>query len=313
LSISPDGRQLAFAGLSMSSQIWAVSVDRNGAPQGDPHALTVDTSFRKSLPVVSPDGTRVAYVSTTRGEEPNIWLMTIEGRDHTPLTSDENADFRPHWSPDGRQVYFIGRRAGARGIFAVDVTTRREAVLHDLSKARQDGGVTLPGSLAELRIAPSGTDIAFSLIQPPAGRRRLYVGSLSPFSPRPLTDGSQSIGYPAWSPDGRRIAVEIKDGNAMHAGVIDVATGSLRQLTSRPGQHWVRSWSPDGRRIAMASLREGTWRLEWLDPDTGAATAIVPPQPPRVYMRYPDWSPRGDVIVFERGELIGNIWTLALR
>jgi Tol biopolymer transport system component len=313
LSISPDGRHLAFAGLSMSSQIWAVAVNRDGIRHGDPRALTVDTSFRKSLPVVSPDGTRVAYVSSTRGEEPNIWMMTIDGRNHTPLTSDENADFRPHWSPDGRQVYFIGRRAGARGIFAVDVTTRREAVLHDLSKAQQDTGVTLPGSLAELRIAPWGTDIAFSLIQPPAGRRRLYVGSLSPFSPRPLTDGSQSIGYPAWSPDGRRIAVEIKDGSTMHAGVIDVATGSLRQLTSRPGQHWVRSWSPDGRRIAMASLREGTWRLEWLDPDTGAATAIVPPQPPRVYMRYPDWSPRGDVIVFERGELVGNIWTLALR
>jgi hypothetical protein len=30
-------------------------------------------------------------------------------------------------------------------------------------------------------------------------------------------------------------------------------------------------------------------------------------------VRYPDWSARGDVVVFERGELRGNIWTLPLR
>jgi Tol biopolymer transport system component len=313
LTISPDGRRLAFGGLAMSSQIWAVPMNADGTPAGAPRALTTDTSFRKSLPVVSPDGTRVAYVSTTRGEQPNIWMMTIDGRNHLPLTSHESADFRPHWSPDGRQVYFLAMRDGARGLFAVDVTTRRETVLHDLATAQRHTGTTLPGSLAELRISPSGAEVAFSLIEPPAGRRRLYVGPLAPFAPRPLTDGTQSVGFPAWSPDGRRIAVEIKAGSAMHAGVIDVATGALRQLTNQPGQHWVRSWSPDGRRIALASLREGTWRLEWIDPDTAVTRPIIPPQPPRVYMRYPDWSPRGYLIVFERGVLVVNIWTLALK
>ena len=37
------------------------------------------------------------------------------------------------------------------------------------------------------------------------------------------------------------------------------------------------------------------------------------PAPPHVYVRYPEWSPRGNVVVFERGELRGNIWTLAVR
>jgi hypothetical protein len=31
-----------------------------------------------------------------------------------------------------------------------------------------------------------------------------------------------------------------------------------------------------------------------------------------VYVRYPDWSPRGDLVVFERGEMRGNIWRLTL-
>jgi Tol biopolymer transport system component len=297
----------------MSSQIWAISVDPTGARRGGARPLTTDTSYRKSLPVVSPDGSRVAYVSSSRGEEPNIWMMSIDGDDQTPLTSDAGADFRPHWSPDGRQVLFMGRRGTTRGIFAVDVTTRREALVRDLAHARLEAAEPLSGSLAELRLSPSMNEVAFSLIQPPVGRRRLFVATLKPFTPRALTDGTASVGYPAWSPDGRRIAVEIKDGSAMHAGVIDVTTGALRRLTSGPGQHWVRSWSPDGRRIASATMGDGTWRLDWLDADTGDSAVIVPPQPPRVYVRYPDWSPRGDVIVFERGELRGNIWTLAIQ
>ena len=40
------------------------------------------------------------------------------------------------------------------------------------------------------------------------------------------------------------------------------------------------------------------------------ANAISRPGPPRVFVRYPDWSARGDLIVFERAEMTGNIWLL---
>ena len=45
---------------------------------------------------------------------------------------------------------------------------------------------------------------------------------------------------------------------------------------------------------------------------TGATGELVPPAPPRVYLRGPAWSPRGDLIAFEHGELRGNVWTLTL-
>lgn len=99
----------------------------------------------------------------------------------------------------------------------------------------------------------------------------------------------------------------------MHAAVVDVATGQLRQLTREPGQVWVRSWSPDGSKIAAATLRDGAWSLRWIDVASGAHGTITPPAEPSVYLRYPEWSPRGDVVVFERGQLRGNIWTLPLR
>jgi Tol biopolymer transport system component len=32
-----------------------------------------------------------------------------------------------------------------------------------------------------------------------------------------------------------------------------------------------------------------------------------------VFVRYPDWSARGDLMVFERAEMTGNIWLLERR
>ena len=84
-------------------------------------------------------------------------------------------------------------------------------------------------------------------------------------------------------------------------------------MTHERGQTWVRSWSPDGRKIAAAVLREGRWSLQAIDVAGGGERAIMPPAPPRVYFRYPDWSPRGDLVVFERGEMVGNVWTIRVK
>jgi Tol biopolymer transport system component len=74
----------------------------------------------------------------------------------------------------------------------------------------------------------------------------------------------------------------------------------------------VRSWSPDGRRLAAAVLRDGQWSLRALDL-SGREQAMTLPGPPRVFVRYPDWSARGNLVVFERSEMTGNIWLLDRR
>jgi Tol biopolymer transport system component len=51
--------------------------------------------------------------------------------------------------------------------------------------------------------------------------------------------------------------------------VIDVRTGVLRKLTNAEGQTWVRSWSLDGGKVAAATLRGGSWSLQWIDVESG--------------------------------------------
>ena len=58
--------------------------------------------------------------------------------------------------------------------------------------------------------------------------------------------------------------------------------------------------------------REGVWSLRAIDVATRRQSEIYSPGSPCVYVRYPDWSRSGDVVVFERGDMRANIWSLAI-
>lgn len=310
IAISHDGRRLGFAGVTLDSQIWKQRVRPSGAPIGAAVALTSDTSRRNSLPVISPDGQRVAYVSTRRGEQPNIWMMDINGQAPLQLTADEAPEHKPEWFRDGTRVAFVSDRHGANRVWSVDVSTRREEPLFDFWLNTEEPRV--PGWLGEMQLSPSMTRVAFSVLTPPVGRRAMYITGTDKYAPLKIGDDAASAGYPAWSPDERYVAVEVKEAGSMHVGVIDVASGAMRLLTRERGQTWVRSWSPDSGRVAAAAVRDGIWSLRAIDVASGQQSEIYSAGTARVFVRYPEWSARGDVIVFERGEMRANIWTLAL-
>jgi Tol biopolymer transport system component/DNA-binding winged helix-turn-helix (wHTH) protein len=311
LSVSSDGARLAFAGLGLTSQIWSQPIKADGSAAGAAHPLTTDTSRRNSMAVVSPDGARVAYTSTRQGEPPNVWVMDVDGANRVQVTMNETSDGKPSWFPDSRRVAYFTNRGESYGLWSVDVATRREEPLLDMGgRAR---GEFVHGWLAEFELSPSITRGVFAVVSPPDGRRTLFISPLEAFEPARLTDPAHWIGYPAWSPDERQIAAELKDGSSTHLVVVDARTGAHRQITGERGQTWVRSWSPDGAKVAIAAFRGGQWSLRWVEVATGRQGVITPPGPPHVYERYPEWSRRNDVVVFERGELRGNIWTMAVR
>src|SRR5688572_19572757 len=167
LSLSPYGNQLVFAGLSLDSHIGSQSLSGDGSASGPATAVTTGTSRRNSLPVVSPDGRRVAYVSTRQGELPNVWMIDVDGSNPTPLTTDEAADHKPTWFPDGKRVAYLSTRGRTRGLWAIDTATRREELVFDLAVAERYSAPT--GRLAEFQISPSMTRIAFSVLSPTSG------------------------------------------------------------------------------------------------------------------------------------------------
>ena len=255
LTIAADGRRLTFAGLALSSQIWAQPVRSDGTVADAAIALTNDTSRRNSLPVVSPDGSKIAYLSTRSGQSSDVWVMGVDGREPVQFTADEGAESKPGWFPDSRRVAFMSSRKNVSGLFAVDVFTRREEQFFDFTRTRHQPNRNYPkGWFAEFDLAPSVNRTAFSVI-PSSGRRVMYVSDLDAFSPRAVSDGSVSVGYPSWSPDERQLAVR-DQGRQLDPGrghrCHDRSASALDQRArSHLGEQLVSEWATRGSCVAQ--------------------------------------------------------------
>jgi Tol biopolymer transport system component len=79
-------------------------------------------------------------------------------------------------------------------------------------------------------------------------------------------------------------------------------------LTPEAGEAWVHDWVGDNDRVVFAGLRGGVWNVWWVSRATGQETQITRYTGVNTFVRYPSSSPRGDRVVFERGEVRGNIW-----
>jgi TolB protein len=76
-------------------------------------------------------------------------------------------------------------------------------------------------------------------------------------------DGSPQ--WPAWSPDGKTIAIQSNSHGPGSASIwlVDVATGKATNITphSAPRLDETPSWFPDGKRIAFQSDRSGSMEI----------------------------------------------------
>jgi tricorn protease len=95
-AISPDGRTIAF---EYRGNLWKVS-----AEGGVASPLTVGESYN-SMPVWSPDGSRIAFASDRNGNL-DVYVMPAEGGRATRLTYHSADETPTSFTPDGRSVLF---------------------------------------------------------------------------------------------------------------------------------------------------------------------------------------------------------------
>lgn len=279
-SFSPDGSWIVFTSErdpegSGQADIWRVHPDGTGLER-----LTRDPSM-EDAGVLSPDGSKLAYVSTKGGgRTANIWVMDLATRKARNLTgtgskeakATMNGHFRPAWSPDGQWIAFTSDRG--------------EAWLGAESGA--GAGHWHPTSLYVMRADGSGL-------------RRLTS-----------TTPAESVGTPAWSSDGRRIVVyqlAVKDTFAARMDgfpnvrftansrivEVDVATGASKVLSDAPGLKTNPRYLPDGSVGFLYKSNTPT-------PQAGVAYTSGATGP-RGVVRNPSWSPDGRTLVYYRHDL----------
>jgi tetratricopeptide (TPR) repeat protein len=115
---SRDGNRIAYHGCDQRGDncgIWVIK------PGGfSPSRLT--TNANDTAPVWSPDGSRLAFISTRAGNW-ELYLADVATGRETRLTDNPAADVAPAWSPDGKQLAFLSNRGGGWAVYVLEVKT----------------------------------------------------------------------------------------------------------------------------------------------------------------------------------------------
>jgi serine/threonine-protein kinase len=104
--------------------------------------------------------------------------------------------------------------------------------------------------------------------------------------------------HPRFSPDGRRLAVEIREGRQVDVWVYEWERDNISRLIFEGGDNRYPEWSPDGRRIAFASIRgdNAVRNLYWQRADgIGEAEQLTRSKNVQVPM---SWHPSGRALAY---------------
>lgn len=141
------------------------------------------------------------------------------------------------------------------------------------------------------------TRIAYVTVdgRPPQQRYRLVVADADGHAPRTVTESSEPLMSPAWSPDGQSLAYVSFEGKASAVYVQQLASGERRRVSARRGINGAPAWSPDGRRLALTLSRDGNAEIYVMQLDTRTLSRLT--RDPAIDTE-PSWSPDGRDIVF---------------
>jgi Tol biopolymer transport system component len=179
-------------------------------------------------------------------------------------------------------------------------------------RSRDEAGRPSVNAVLDFRLSPDARAVAFSDVERATGLRRLFLRRVGADETVPLSPPDQAESYPIWSRDGRWIASQLRDERGSHVTVRPAEGGTARLLTPEAGEAWVHDWAGDNDRIVFAGQRGGVWNVWWVSRATGQETQVTRYTGVHTFVRYPSSSPGGDRVVFELGEVRGNIWVSAV-
>jgi Tol biopolymer transport system component len=269
----------AAGGLMLLASIWVVwrfgyVPERN--QNGDKHAGVMPSASLPSVKlerltasgtsryaVISPDGKYVAYTSETK-RQLSIWLMQLATNTTVEIVpSNGEGIYGLAFAHGGEHLYFVRGGGGAPlALYRVSSIGGLPAKLV----------TNLQGSFS---LSPDDSKVAFIRYSDDDKECALVIANADGSQERELVVHAQPDRFntPAWSPDGRSIAVAVgpSDSGAQQVRLVvfNAADGANRELSSEKWFHIRRlAWLPDKTGLFIVGARRGEdthqiWKISY--------------------------------------------------
>lgn len=291
-------------------------------------------------PILAPDGTKLAYMSTspefmalfntgiaaqTAGTPPaNIWIMDIPNESPTLIADQAGASTAgflrslPAWSPDSRQLAWLELDANAQDLGAAyvmlhDTATGLNSILADnVDLGHQDDNVQMP----DLSWGPGGIARLRFFYQPEAAKPSLFIefydpanGYLKQYDLELNESRDNDVRDLIWVNHlgNSLVALQIQD----YWEIINPYDGTRLRLTDPPR---LKNRSISGAmQLIPASVANasGDWDIHWYA-TTGANLQYSSYVSPRVNQNYlPALSPVGTEMAWHAGDRVDH-WQISM-
>jgi len=264
-ALCPTRPEIAFVS---GGDIWVVP-----AKGGEAHLL-VSHPAEESRPLYSPDGAKLAFVSTRTGGG-DIYILTLASGELKRLTFDDRLDQLDSWSRDGKWIYFSNGSQDVGG-------------KNDLFRVSPEGGTPMPVSADrftnefQAAPAPDGSTVAFAARGNGDsqwwrhGHSHLDESEIwvrkegSPATYEKLVDLNGRNAWPMWMPDGKSIYFMSDRSGAQNLWTLPFGD-KLKQVTKfTDGRVLWPSIGYDGKSVVF----ERDFKIWQLDTRSGEAYAI---------------------------------------
>lgn len=312
LALTAAGHRLAYTQMRNRPSLEECTVAP--APgRATPRTLVAPSTSRVTAPYYSPDGARLAFVLRRAGARHEVVVYDRASGEQRTITG-------------GGELHAYA--AASAQLFAWLAPTRLRignllvgGFDHDLVTGLRR---PYPGSsgaralLERARPRPLAISLARGLVVFTAagegGAQELFVGDLESGRAAQRTHLGRAVDYPTISRDGRIVAFQVAagDGSATEIWRLALAGGEPERLPTAAGVSWCgRGFSPTADAVVYAALRDGVWRLAVAGVGQPERLLDVPPEVVG-YLRWPDWSPDGRYVAYERMHYEASLWTIDL-
>jgi eukaryotic-like serine/threonine-protein kinase len=236
---------------------------RVSAEGGEPEVVTTPDQARGEIdhhaPHWLPGGRAFLFTLHAGPEIFRVAVRSVDTGEQRTLIED---GFDARYVDSGHIVY--GR---ANSLLAAPFDLERLAVTGPSVPVVENAFTVIDSGVAAFSVASDGT-LAYLPAEAPARRTLTWVDRSGKAEPLPAAP--QAYDFPALSPDGRRVAVQISEGARNHIFVYELGTDLLRRITQE-GSESRPLWSPDGKRLTYAARRNEERHLFWQPLDGSAA------------------------------------------